>query len=154
MGKRGTENLVNLPNVTQVVSGRASLALGCMLSIPFQGLALLSLSWVIWEMGFEVLIEQHRGIREREFGERWEDSGNGVSLSQSYGKERNLELLRSGIECHASIILLRPNGKPYLKKSISSSLQIFVIFKCSFSKHNYYAECKFFPPSFYDFSVK
>lgn len=48
MGKRGTENLVNLPNITQVVSGRASLALGFMLlAIPLQGLALLSFSWAI-----------------------------------------------------------------------------------------------------------
>ena len=85
MGKRGTENLVNLPNITQVVSGRASLALGFMLlTIPLQGLAQLSFSWAIWEMGFEVLIEQLRGIQEREFGEHWEDSGNGVSLSQSF----------------------------------------------------------------------
>lgn len=78
MGKRGTENLVNLPNITQVVSGRASLALGFMLlAIPLQGLALLSFSWAIWEMRLEVLIEQLR-VSEKE---------NLVSIEKILGME-------------------------------------------------------------------
>lgn len=75
----------------------ASLALGCMLlAIPLQGLAAVVFPRLSEEMGFEVLIEQYIWVSEKDnlvghnWGDwnelNWEDSGNGVSLSQYFEK--------------------------------------------------------------------